>query len=268
MMADRRHHLVDDDRARARRGDARPLRPVHGRLARLPGRGPGTRGEAASTSSTRRWCRRDPDRTYLFDLPGRDGARARREATRRVVRPVRRAKTTISIERVRAAYRRRARQEPKRFVVIDASRARRRRLSFTRRKSSILFSLGAARAEAPMSGAPVVLLAGPGSAPARGAGARGGGRGRLRARLRPRVSRRAPRLPARAPRPHGRRAREAAPREPPAVRGGRRRRRRRCRRRSCAPSPPTRRGSPTRRRGAPSSSSTWTARRARRSARS
>ena len=43
MIADRRQHLIDDDRAGPRRGNARPLRPVHGLLARLPGRRPGTR---------------------------------------------------------------------------------------------------------------------------------------------------------------------------------------------------------------------------------
>lgn len=119
MMADRRHHLMTmiepalaagthvlcdryTDASRAYQGAGRRL------------------GEKRVDELHERWCRRNPDRTYLFDLPvetalarvaGRKGASFDRfEEEGREFH-----------ERVRAAYRRRARREPKRFVVIDAT---------------------------------------------------------------------------------------------------------------------------------------------------
>jgi dTMP kinase len=121
MMADRRHHLMTmiepalaagthvlcdryTDASRAYQGAGRGL------------------GEKRVDELHERWCKRNPDRTYLFDLPvetalarvaGRKGKSFDRfEAEEREFH-----------ERVRAAYRRRARMEPKRIVVIDASRS-------------------------------------------------------------------------------------------------------------------------------------------------
>ena len=72
MFADRRQHLTEIDRAGPRRRDDRPLRPLHRRLARLPG------GRAPA----RRGARRPPPRPLLRtrarpDLPLRLPARDR-----------------------------------------------------------------------------------------------------------------------------------------------------------------------------------------------
>ncbi len=78
-------------------------------------------GEATVDALHARFCRREPDVTYLFDCPvetalkrvlGRgDGHRDRFER-----------ETLAFHRRVRAAYRRRARREKRRFVVLDARR--------------------------------------------------------------------------------------------------------------------------------------------------
>jgi dTMP kinase len=119
MMADRRHHLATviepalaagthvlcdryTDASRAYQGAGRGL------------------GEAAVDALHRAWCRRDPDRTYLFDLPVEIALA--RVAKRRGASFDRFEEEDRDFhERVRGAYLRRARKEPKRFVVIDAS---------------------------------------------------------------------------------------------------------------------------------------------------
>ena len=162
MMADRRHHLATmiepalaagthvlcdryTDASRAYQGAGRGL------------------GERRVDALHRAWCRRDPDRTIPPRPARRARARARREAPRSVVRQVRRAKTRNSIERVRAAYRRRARMEPKRFVGHRRVAARRTTSFFHSKKIFNPSSLSPRLPEARVSGAPVVLLAGPGS---------------------------------------------------------------------------------------------------------
>ena len=76
-------------------------------------------GEAAVDALHERFCRREPDVTYLFDCPVET-------ALGRVARRGRGTKDRFEREaftfhrRVRAAYRRRARREPRRFVVLDA----------------------------------------------------------------------------------------------------------------------------------------------------
>ena len=120
MMADRRHHLKTmiepalaagthvlcdryTDASRAYQGAGRGL------------------GEKRVDALHEAWCGRDPDRTYLLDLPV-DVALAR-VAKRRGASYDRFEKEDEDFHRtVRAAYRRRARMEPKRFVVIDANR--------------------------------------------------------------------------------------------------------------------------------------------------
>jgi dTMP kinase len=119
MMADRRHHLATvieptlaagthvlcdrySDASRAYQGAGRGL------------------GEAAVDALHRAWCRRDPDRTYLLDLPV-EVALARVAKRRGASYDRFEVEDRDFHERVRAAYLRRARKEPKRFVVIDAS---------------------------------------------------------------------------------------------------------------------------------------------------
>jgi dTMP kinase len=121
MMADRRHHLATmiepalasgthvlcdryTDASRAYQGAGRGL------------------GEAAVDALHRAWCRRDPDRTYLLDLPV-EAALARVAARRGASYDRFETENREFHRRVRAAYRRRARMEPRRFVVIDASRS-------------------------------------------------------------------------------------------------------------------------------------------------
>ncbi|MEO8055554.1 MAG: dTMP kinase [Acidobacteriota bacterium] len=120
MMADRRHHLTTmiepalaagthvlcdryTDASRAYQGAGREL------------------GEKRVDELHERWCRRDPDRTYLFDLPV-ETALARVAARRGASYDRFEDEDEDFHRKVRAAYRRRARMEPKRFVVIDASR--------------------------------------------------------------------------------------------------------------------------------------------------
>jgi dTMP kinase len=121
MMADRRHHLKTmiepalaagthvlcdryTDASRAYQGAGRGL------------------GEAAVDALHHAWCRRDPDRTYLFDLPV-DAALARVAKRRGASFDRFEEEDRDFHERVRAAYLRRARKEPRRFVVIDAAPA-------------------------------------------------------------------------------------------------------------------------------------------------
>ncbi len=119
MMADRRHHLMTmiepalaagthvlcdryTDASRAYQGAGRRL------------------GEKRVDELHERWCKRNPDRTYLFDLPV-DVAFAR-VANRRAASFDRFEREDRDFhERVRAAYLRRVKKEPRRFVVIDAT---------------------------------------------------------------------------------------------------------------------------------------------------
>jgi dTMP kinase len=121
MFADRRQHLSETiepalaegrvvlcdrytDASRAYQGAGRRL------------------GEEAVDALHRRFCRKEPDVTYLFDCPV-DTALAR-VARRGRGRKDRFENETLAFHRrVRAAYRRRARREPGRFVVLDARRA-------------------------------------------------------------------------------------------------------------------------------------------------
>ena len=119
MMADRRHHLRTmiepalaagthilcdryTDASRAYQGAGRGL------------------GETSVDELHDRWCKRNPDRTYLFVLPVETALA--RVAGRRGASYDRFEEEDENFHRkVRAAYRRRARMEPKRFVVIDAT---------------------------------------------------------------------------------------------------------------------------------------------------
>ncbi|HQR67408.1 MAG TPA: dTMP kinase, partial [Thermoanaerobaculia bacterium] len=120
MFADRRHHLVTTiepalaarkvvlcdrytDASRAYQGAGRRL------------------GEATVDALHRRFCRREPDVTYLFDCPVRTALG--RVAGRGAARADRFENEDLAFHRrVRAAYRRRARREPRRLIVLDARR--------------------------------------------------------------------------------------------------------------------------------------------------
>jgi dTMP kinase len=121
MFADRRHHVATVIEP-ALAGGTHVLCDRYTDASRAY-QGAGRRlGEEAVDALHRRWCRLDPDRTYLFDCPveialsrvaSRKGASFDRfEREDRVFH-----------RRVRAAYRRRARKEPRRFLVLDATRS-------------------------------------------------------------------------------------------------------------------------------------------------
>jgi dTMP kinase len=120
MMADRRHHLVTmiepalaagthvlcdryTDASRAYQGAGRGL------------------GEKRVDELHDRWINRNPDRTYLFDLPV-ETALARAKTREGAVFDRFEIEDKRFHERVRRAYLHRARKEPRRFVVIDAAR--------------------------------------------------------------------------------------------------------------------------------------------------
>lgn len=119
MMADRRHHLVTEIEPALAAGTHVLCDRYTDASRAYQGAGRGL-GEKRVDELHERWIRRDPDRTYLFDLPV-DVALAR-VAKRRGASFDRFEEEDEGFHRkVRAAYRRRARMEPRRFVVIDAS---------------------------------------------------------------------------------------------------------------------------------------------------
>lgn len=119
LFADRRTHLVEEIEPALEHGlvvlcdrytDA--SRAYQGAGRRL--------GEETVDALHAMFCRREPDRTYLFDCP----------VERALARVVARSKAADRIDsesvefhrRVRVAYKRRAAKEPRRFHVLDASR--------------------------------------------------------------------------------------------------------------------------------------------------
>jgi dTMP kinase len=121
MFADRRQHLTEQIEPALAAGVLVLCDRYTDASRAYQGAGRGL-GEDAVDELHRRFCRRDPDRTYLFDLPveialerlaARDGG----------------ARDRIEREglgfhrRVRAAYRRRAAKEPKRILVVEATRS-------------------------------------------------------------------------------------------------------------------------------------------------
>ena len=79
-------------------------------------------GEAAVDELHRRWCPRVPDRTYLFDCPVEVALLRVAERSgpgREKIDKFEREEIAFH-RRVRTAYRRRARKEPRRFRILDA----------------------------------------------------------------------------------------------------------------------------------------------------
>jgi dTMP kinase len=119
MFADRRQHLTESiepalaagtlvlcdrytDASRAYQGAGRRL------------------GEELVDLLHERFCRREPDRTYLFDCPAETGL-SRVAAARGGKDRIEREALSFH-RRVRAAYLSRARREPARFLVLDGKR--------------------------------------------------------------------------------------------------------------------------------------------------
>jgi dTMP kinase len=119
MFADRRQHLTESiepalaagtvvlcdrytDASRAYQGAGRRI------------------GEELVDLLHERFCRRDPDRTYVFDCPAETGL-ARVAASRGGKDRIEREALAFH-RRVRAAYLARARREPGRFLVLDGTR--------------------------------------------------------------------------------------------------------------------------------------------------
>ena len=119
MMADRRHHLQTMIEPALAEGTHVLCDRYTDASRAYQGAGRGL-GEKRVDELHERWCRRDPDRTYLLDLPV-DAALARVARRRGASFDRFEEEDRDFHEKVRAAYRRRARREPKRFVVIDAS---------------------------------------------------------------------------------------------------------------------------------------------------
>ncbi|MFI5118815.1 MAG: dTMP kinase [Thermoanaerobaculia bacterium] len=121
LVADRRQHLLElIEPALAAGTDVLCDRYIDSSRA-YQGAGRGL-GEAAVDALHRRWCPRVPDRTYLFDCPVEAALQRVSRRSGAGFDKIEREEITFH-RRVRAAYRRRARVEPKRFVVIDASRS-------------------------------------------------------------------------------------------------------------------------------------------------
>ena len=120
MMADRRHHLKTTIEPALAAGTHVLCDRYTDASRAYQGAGRGL-GEKRVDELHERWCGRDPDRTYLLDLPV-DAALARVAKRRGASFDRFEEEDKDFHERVRGAYLRRARKEPKRFVVIDAAR--------------------------------------------------------------------------------------------------------------------------------------------------
>ena len=119
LVADRRQHVLElIEPALAEGTDVLCDRYIDSSRA-YQGAGRGL-GEAAVDALHRRWCPRVPDRTYLFDCPVETAlARVARRGGAGIDKFER--EEIAFHRRVRTAYRRRARSEPHRFRVLDAS---------------------------------------------------------------------------------------------------------------------------------------------------
>lgn len=121
MFADRRQHLSETIEPALAEGRVVLCDRYTDASRAYQGAGRGL-GEEAVDALHRRFCRREPDVTYLFDCPVETAlARVTRRGRGRKDRFE--SETLAFHRRVRAAYRRRALREPGRFVILDARRA-------------------------------------------------------------------------------------------------------------------------------------------------
>jgi dTMP kinase len=120
FFADRRQHLVQEIEPALARGFV-VLSDRYTDASRAY-QGAGRHfGETVVDTLHETFCRRDPDRTYLFDCPV-ETALARISARDKAADRID-SESVAFHRRVRLAYRRRAEKEPRRFRVLDASRS-------------------------------------------------------------------------------------------------------------------------------------------------
>jgi dTMP kinase len=120
MFADRRQHLTETIEPALAAGAIVLCDRYTDASRAYQGAGRGL-GEAAVDALHRTFAVLEPDRTYLFDCPV--GTALARVAARSGGSVDRFERESLSFHRrVRAAYRRRARREPRRIVVLDAGR--------------------------------------------------------------------------------------------------------------------------------------------------
>jgi dTMP kinase len=120
MFADRRQHLTETIEPALSAGAVVLCDRYTDASRAYQGAGRGL-GEAAVDALHRTFAVREPDRTYLFDC--RVEAALARVAARSGASADRFERESLAFHRrVRAAYRRRARREPRRIVTLDAGR--------------------------------------------------------------------------------------------------------------------------------------------------
>ena len=120
LIADRQQHLVEEIEPALAAGTSVLCDRYKDASRAYQGAGRGL-GEATVDALHGRFCPRDPDRTYLFDCPVD-------VAMERLLKRGKGQKDRFEREelafhrRVRAAYRRQARLDPRRFLVLDTTR--------------------------------------------------------------------------------------------------------------------------------------------------
>jgi dTMP kinase len=144
LVADRRQHLVELIEPALAAGTSVLCDRYTDSSRAYQGAGRGL-GEAAVDELHRRFCPRVPDRTYLFDCPVEValGRVARRSGAG--LDKIEREELAFH-RRVRSAYRRRARSEPRRFRVLDATAAPDAVFARLEKDLEVLFAPGRRRA--------------------------------------------------------------------------------------------------------------------------
>jgi dTMP kinase len=120
MIADRHQHLIEEIEPALAAGTFVLCDRYKDASRAYQGAGRGL-GEATVDALHRRFCPRDPDRTYLFDCPV-DVAMERLQKRGKGHKDRFEREELAFHRRVRAAYRRQARRDPRRFVVLDGTR--------------------------------------------------------------------------------------------------------------------------------------------------
>jgi len=118
LVADRRQHLVELIEPALAAGSVVLCDRYTDSSRAYQGAGRGL-GEAAVDALHRRFCPRVPDRTYLFDCPVEVALARVVERSGADIDRFEREELAFH-RRVRSAYRRRARREPRRFRMLDA----------------------------------------------------------------------------------------------------------------------------------------------------
>jgi dTMP kinase len=121
LVADRRQHLVELIEPALAAGTAVLCDRYTDSSRAYQGAGRGL-GEALVDELHRGFCPRVPDRTYLFDCPVEVALQRVAKRSGADFDKIEREDLAFH-RRVRSAYRRRARSEPRRFLVLDASAA-------------------------------------------------------------------------------------------------------------------------------------------------